>query len=121
METEIKEVPPVVESHTVIDLEDILLSITIGNAQIGGSQVADAQGNIIASGKITNLNLGKGSQLKGSFIKVNTNIIDINDADPSHRVVTTHRFSAEQKSFKYEDFATSAGSIVKFQITYNFV
>jgi hypothetical protein len=121
MDTQIKEVPPITENHKVVNNESVKLSITIGNAQIGGSQVTNMAGDILASGRVTNFDLGKGSTLKGTSIKVNTNIIDINDADPTHRVVTTQRFSSEVKSYKYEDFATNAGDIVKFQITYNFI
>ena len=70
---------------------DVLLTITIGNAQIGGSIIKwKDETNILKKGKISNLNLGKGSEIIGKTLEVITNILDVNTQ--TNGIVTTNYF-----------------------------
>ena len=57
---------------------EVLLTIIIGDAQVGGSAVM-LSGTIIGEGNITHLKLGKAEELKDKKIKVKTVVADIND------------------------------------------
>lgn len=100
-----------------VPTDDEFLSITIGNAQIGGSFVEDQDGNLIVKGIVTNFNLGKGSTLIGKKIKIFTNVLDVNDM--SDDIIVTHRFTNERKSFRYQETAPENG-VVSIEVEYTF-
>lgn len=70
----------------------VILTVTIGNAQLGASIVTiKGDTNIIAKGDITKLDLGASSDLKGKTLNVLTNTLDTNVA--SNAMITTYTFS----------------------------
>jgi hypothetical protein len=99
---------------------DVLISVLVGNAQIGGSVVLDDTGQQLAKGRITNFNLGNGAALIGRSYKVITNVLDVNDSDPAHLAIVTHRFSNVKNNFRHED-SIPKGGIISFEVTYNFI
>lgn len=101
----------------------VFLTITIGNAQIGGSivQFKDAA-QPVAKGQIVDLNLGTGAGLDNSVLQVQTNVLDSNDS--INRIVFTHFFHDESgnqlASFQIKDQVDSDGDILSSLATYNF-
>ncbi len=65
---------------------NVFITITIGNAQIGGSAVIKGAATL-ATGQITNLDLGSGQTLKGSKVLAITTVSDINQ-NTNNLVVT---------------------------------
>ena len=98
---------------------DIFLTITVGNAQIGGSIVQFVDSPIIGKGDIENLNLGKGSELHGKALKVMTNILDVNEQ--TNGVVVTYFFSScTPPAIVFFDKVDNDGDIFSFDIEFNF-
>lgn len=94
---------------------DVYLTITIGNAQIGGT-VVKYEDNILAKGKIKNLNLGRGSALSGRTILSYTNVLDVNEQ--TNGVVITYYFhNCEPDVMTLSDKVDNHGDIFSF-ITY---
>ncbi|HEY0066928.1 MAG TPA: hypothetical protein VGB46_06190 [Flavisolibacter sp.] len=101
----------------------VFLTITIGNAQIGGSivQFKDA-GQPLAKGTIIDLDMGPASALAGRTLLVQTNVLDSNAS--INRIVFTHLFHDEQgnqlASFQIKDQVDNDGDILSSLATYNF-
>jgi hypothetical protein len=101
----------------------VFLTITIGNAQIGGSvvQFKDAV-QPLAKGKIIDLDLGPASGLAGRSLLIQTNVLDSNNS--INRMVFTHFFHDEQgnqlASFQIKDEVDNDGDILSSLATYNF-
>lgn len=97
---------------------DVLLTVTIGNAQIGGSLVQwDDDSTILAKGEITNLNLGNGNSIKGKKLKLITNVLDANDQ--TNGIVVTNFFHNCNPQFDtFDDNVDDDGDI--YQITTNY-
>ncbi|MCB9065474.1 MAG: hypothetical protein H6551_10080 [Chitinophagales bacterium] len=74
----------------------VYLTITIGNAQIGGGIIKDENGKTIAKGEIKNELLGTGAQLNGKKYEVITNVLDVNKS--TNGIVVTHYFHSEVPS-----------------------
>ena len=69
----------------------IFLTITVGNAQIGGNVVRWKNSpTILAKGEITNLNLGLGMDIRGRTLKITTNVLDVNPM--TNGIVINHFF-----------------------------
>ena len=68
---------------------DVLLTVGIGDAQIGGSVVL-VDGLEVGSNQITQLKLGKGSDLHGARVKIKTTVADTNDQ--TNRTSVTYSF-----------------------------
>lgn len=101
----------------------VFLTVTIGNAQIGGSvvQFKDA-GQPLSKGTIVDLDLGPSGELANRTLLVQTSVIDSN---PSiNRIVFTHLFHDEQgtqlDSFQIKDQVDSDGDVLISLATYNF-
>lgn len=99
---------------------DIFLTITVGNAQIGGSIVRFGDSSIIGKGEIENLNLGKGSELFGKTLQVMTNILDVNEQ--TNGIVVTYFFSScMPPAVSFFDRVDNDGDIFSFEIEFNFL
>jgi hypothetical protein len=100
--------------------EHVILTITIGNDQIGGNLISDkTSGATIAKGDITKLDLGKGSDLQGKTIEVYTNILDVNPQ--SKAVVVTYFFENGVPSVtSFADKVDNDGDIFSFITDFNF-
>jgi hypothetical protein len=108
-------------SSLINDLEqDVLLTITFGNAQIGGNIITwDGDETIIKKGKVTNLNLGKGSVIKGKTLKIESNILDVNTQ--TNGVVVTYYFNNATESAKtFDDKVDNHGDIFSLTLYVNF-
>jgi hypothetical protein len=71
------------------DNSDVILNITIGNAQIGGSLIRWKNENTnLGKGKITHLTLGRGSVIKGKTLEILTNLVDINEQ--TNKLIVTY-------------------------------
>jgi hypothetical protein len=99
---------------------DVLLTITIGNAQIGGSLIqwtgSDA---VVAKGAITNLNLGNGSTIKGKVLKIVTNVLDVN-GQTNGIVVTNFFHNCTPQIDTFDDKVDNDGDIYQIITNYSF-
>lgn len=93
---------------------NVYLTVTIGNAQIGGTLVRwKNSATNLGKGIITNLNLGSGSQIKGQTLELFTNIIDVNPA--TNGVVATYYFhNCNPSTFVLSDSVDNEGDIFSF-------
>jgi hypothetical protein len=92
---------------------DVLLTITIGNAQIGGSIIRWEGEDILKKGAVSNLNLGKGSDIVGKTLEITTNILDVNTQ--TNGIITTNYFhnTVEQVKF-FSDSVDNHGDVFSF-------
>jgi hypothetical protein len=100
--------------------ENALLTITIGNAQIGGSVVRfKNSAGIIGKGEIKNLQLGMGAELSGKTLKVTTNILDVNEQ--TNGIVVTYFFSGCTPAVTvFHDTVANDGDIFSYLVDFNF-
>ncbi|WP_212003371.1 hypothetical protein [Chitinophaga sp. HK235] len=105
---------------TVSPGSDVVLNISIGNAQIGASVIRlDNDDNPLAKGEIRNLQLGKADQLKGKVLHVITNVLDTNSL--TNGIVVTYSFSGCTPSVVlYQDEVITDGDIMSFLLDFNF-
>ncbi|WP_298119098.1 hypothetical protein [Flavobacterium sp.] len=98
-------------SQVVNQNSDVYLTITIGNAQIGGNIIKwKDSSNILAKGEISNLNLGKGSTIIGKTLEIFTNILDVNPM--TNGVVATYYFhNANAPSVTFDDTVNNHGDV----------
>lgn len=101
----------------------VLLTITIGNAQIGGSVVQFQNATQpLAKGQITDQDLGPVTTLPGQPLLIRTNVLDSNDS--INRIVFTHFFHDEQgnqlASFQIKDQVDEDGDVLSSLATYKF-
>ncbi len=105
---------------TVVKKQHVLLTITIGNAQIGGNVVRfnNAQ-EALGKGEIENLDLGLGSDLIGKTLKVTTNILDVNEQ--TNGIVVTYFFhNGDPAGTMFHDTVKADGDIFSFIVEFNF-
>ena len=116
---------PVKKRKEVVNLlvnpnADVVLTITIGNAQIGASAIRFKDSSVIlAKGEIKKCKLGKGSSLVGTTLLVTTNILDSNDLTDG--VVATYFFGGSQPAVvTFDDKVDNDGDIFSFLLEFNF-
>jgi len=108
----------------VNETDPIVLSVTIGNAQIGGSVVRIGSKQI-AKGEIHDLLLGSGAELIGEELTIITNVLDVNPA--SNKISITHFFfNGTPPVFSYpfpgEDMdVDDNGDVLSLTATYTFI
>jgi len=108
------------EQITANTPDSILLTITIGNAQIGGSVVRWKNSQeIIGKGEIKNLNLGTGTTLKGRVLKVTTNVLDVNE-QTNGIIINDYFYNSGKPLFTFEDRVNNDGDILQLITEYNF-
>jgi hypothetical protein len=100
--------------------EKVLLTITIGNAQIGGNFIKfKNSSDVLAKGEVQNLDLGTGSGLIGKTLKITTNILDANDQ--TNGVVVTYFFhSCTPPVTVFNDSVDNDGDVFSFLVEFNF-
>ena len=100
--------------------DNVILTITIGNAQIGGSVVKIKNTSTqLGKGEIENLRLGTKAELQGKTITVTTNILDVNQA--TNGVVVTYFFHAcRPPVVMFNDKVDNDGDIFSFVVDFNF-
>ena len=100
--------------------ENVFLTITIGNAQIGGNFVKFKNSqDALAKGEVQNLNLGLGSSLIGKTLKVTTNILDANSQ--TNGIVVTYFFqSCTPPVTVFHDTVINDGDVFSFLVDFNF-
>jgi hypothetical protein len=105
---------------SVLKKQHILLTITIGNAQIGGNVVRIKNApDTLGKGEIENLDLGLGSDLIGKTLKVTTNILDVNDQ--TNGIVVTYFFhNCDPAATMFHDTVKNDGDIFSFIVEFNF-
>lgn len=105
---------------TVNQNENVSLTVTIGNAQIGGNFIRFKNSQtVLAKGEVKNLDLGKGSDLIGKTLKVTTNILDANTQ--TNGIVVTYFFqSCTPPVTVFHDKVNNDGDIFSFLIEFNF-
>lgn len=98
----------------------VFLTVTIGNAQIGGNVVRWKNNpNVLAKGEIKNLKLGLGIDIKGKILKVTTNVLDVNAV--SNGIVIVHYFhNGNPAPFTYDDRVEKDGDILQLITEYTF-
>ena len=96
----------------------VVLSVTIGNGQIGGN-VVSLNGTQLAKGTISNLSLGTGASLSGKTLTVVTNVLDVNPA--TNKIAITHFFyNAEPAVQTQNDTVDDDGDVYSLTATYLF-
>ena len=75
--------------------QEILLSIVVGDAQIGSSYV-QLEGDKKGEGQISNLALGTGEEVRGKTLAVKSVVTDVNDATNSTSI--TYRVGGQELS-----------------------
>lgn len=105
---------------TITPGSDVILNISIGNAQIGASIVRfDKDSTLLAKGEIRNLELGKAEDLRGKVLKVTTNVLDTNSL--TNGIVVTYSFNAcKPNVILYQDEVLTDGDIISFLLEFNF-
>jgi beta-lactam-binding protein with PASTA domain len=100
--------------------DSILLSIIIGNAQIGSSSVKfKYNSTILAKGEINDLLIGTGADIRGKTLRVATRVLDANTA--TNKVVITHRFdNGTPADSVYEDEIPEGQDVFTLLVDYNF-
>ena len=100
--------------------QEIILTITIGNAQIGGSVVRYKNAStIIGKGEITNLQLGPGADIIEKTLKVTTNVLDVNEQ--TNGIVVKYFFSGCTPAVTvFHDVVENDGDIFSFQVSFIF-
>lgn len=120
MPIQVKKTTEIIKDHPVNPHQDVYLTVTIGNAQIGGSLVESNEGAQIGKGEIKNLFIGEGSQLIGSTITISTNVLDVNEIDPNNGVVLIDHFTNISENYMHVDTAPQGG-VVSFIRKYTFI
>jgi hypothetical protein len=82
-------------SVPVADDEEVLLSIVVGDAQLGASRVLLGTTQV-GLGQIADLSLGLGSAVRGQTIKIKSVVTDVNDA--TNHTSITYRVGAQELS-----------------------
>src|SRR5436190_2057144 len=105
----IKQVQKGPSPVTAGDTQQLTLTITVGDPQIGGN-VVQLNGVPIAKGEIAGLPIGTGSTLRGKMMTIYTNVLDVNAN--SNNISITHQFDgAATPTFLYKDIVDSDGDI----------
>jgi hypothetical protein len=122
------EVKPVNQGPFDIAINEsdhIVLSVTIGNAQIGGNVVL-INNKQIGKGEIKHFDLGLGSDLIGDTLTIFTNVLDVNPG--SNRISITHFFfNGNPTVFSFPPLAKKEmevdndGDVLSLNATYQFV
>ena len=100
---------------------DVLLTITIGNAQVGGSVVRyKGASEPIGKGEIKNLNLGNGGVINGKILKITTNVVDVNEFT-NGMVIAFFFHNATPVTFFYSDGVNNDGDIFSLQTEFNLI
>lgn len=110
----------IIETHKVGE-GDVLLTVLIGNAQVGGSAVV-AGGKTIGEGNIKQLKLGTGSELRNFNVRIKTAVADINDL--TNKTSVTYKLeegghTTFEKSYNSE--VENDGDSMVFTITFKMV
>jgi len=100
--------------------QNIFLTITIGNAQIGSNVVRFKNAkDPLGKGEIQNLDLGLASDLIGKTLRVTTNILDVNEQ--TNGIVATYFFhGCTPAATMFHDTVDVDGDIFSFLIEFNF-
>jgi len=119
MATKTKKNPPV--NVSVSDTENVILTITIGNADIGGSEVKFGDSpDVLIRGKVTDFLVGKGAALRGRTLEITTNVLDVNPG--TNKIVVTHDFdNANPSKSRYDDSVDADGDIYTLITSYVFI
>lgn len=107
------------KNYSVTDTASVILSITIGNAQIGGSAVKNGT-TVIATGQISNLNLGTGQSLKNASVLAVTTVSDINQN--TNNLVVTYDVTGGPQPYSESRMLTvdNNGDAGRFVLVLNF-
>jgi hypothetical protein len=94
---------------------DVFLTITIGNAQIGGSIIKwKDETDILNKGNISNLNLGKGSEIIGKTLEIFTNVLDVNTQ--TNGIITSNYFhNTNELGKSFYDSVDNDGDVFSFE------
>ncbi len=107
---------------TLIDDQQthVILNVTIGNAQIGGSLVKwKHSSDILKKGKIVNLDLGNIASIKGKTLTIITNVLD--DNEQTNGVVVTYFFQNCNPAAKmFNDTVDADGDIFQLKVDFTF-
>ncbi len=115
----VKEVTVGTKNIQVKPEANVHLTITIGNAQIGGSIVKDETGHIIAKGEKIDIALGNGTELNKKTYTIITNVLDVNKS--TNGIVVTHYFhNGEPSTFTHTGKVDDDGDIYSLTTTYKF-
>lgn len=100
--------------------QTVFLTVNIGNAQIGGSVLKFKNSpDVLAKGKIRNLKIGKGEDLLGKTLKINTNVLDSNTS--TDKIFITHDFkNGVPSTFPFYDTVDNDGDVFSLTTEYHF-
>jgi hypothetical protein len=83
--------------YTVVDDEDIRITVRFGNGQLGSSSVIGPPSRI---GQLSNWLLGRGDQLRGRTIDIRSTVTDANSQ--TDRLVVSYTISGGEEPLELE-------------------
>jgi len=100
-----------------VDSGDILLTIAIGDGQLGSSRVS-LDGKRVAKGDaIKNLLLGKGSKLVGKTITIKSVVTDVNDQTNHTSILYSLRGGAAPADYELKATVMEEGDSIIYRAT----
>lgn len=114
------EPTPPVQAYAVADNDDVTLKITIGERQFGRSRVA-LDGAAPRTGGFKELALGKGRDLAGKTLTVETTVSDLNAETNAMTVEYRLEGGASTLTTPLAGTAAQEGDLLDFRATFRFV
>jgi len=103
----------------VVRKSDVILSVKIGNAQIGSSLVK-LDNKEISRGEIKDLIIGNGSDIIGKTLSIKTVITDVSDKTNVLTVQYTLKGGETDKNYDLKDEVSEEGDSVIFRANFEF-
>jgi hypothetical protein len=97
----------------------ITLSVTIGDAQVGGTAVTWKGGLVGSGGEVSNLPIGgSGQDLRNTILDCTTTVMDVNPDTNSTDVTYTLKGGQADQQFPYSAEVSVAGGRAIYAVTF---
>jgi hypothetical protein len=109
------------ETDYYVDKKDIVITITIGDAQLGAS-ILKLNGKEITRGDdIKDFVIGKGEKIKNKSLLIKSIVTDVNDK--TNHTSITYKFKGGKLDCEYylDGTVASEGDSIIYRATFNFV
>jgi hypothetical protein len=106
------EAPDIVANYSVLDMNDVTVTITVGSGQFGTVGIRLAGTKVAAGEGRLHVNLGLGKDVRGKMLEILTVVQDVNPM--TNRTEVTHVLTggAAAATFPSEFIATRNGGVV---------
>ncbi|MCX6142369.1 MAG: hypothetical protein NTZ35_04040 [Ignavibacteriales bacterium] len=102
------------------EVADVKLTVTIGDAQLGYSHVYLDDTKLTSGPTITDFAVGKGTDLLGKILSVDTQVTVVSNKTNHTSVTNTMDGGKERKDFSGEATATKIGDTVDYHCSIRF-